>query len=112
MILRAATGSRATADGWNHRKAVWAKRFCWFRASAIHNDVRGHIPGDDDTLLRTVRGICIMLTGGTATWYIVPDIAQHFGISNMAADQVMDAAMGTACPGLVVGPDSVARPAR
>jgi hypothetical protein len=50
-----------------------------------------------------------MLIGGDSTGYVVRDIAQHLGITNEAADQVMGAAMGYACPGLTIDASGVAR---
>jgi hypothetical protein len=65
--------------------------------AAFLNDVRGQVTGDDTTLLRNVRGICEMVTGGVVTSYIVSDIAQHYGITNASAVQVMHAATSFAC---------------
>ncbi|MGO9352462.1 MAG: DUF732 domain-containing protein [Mycobacterium sp.] len=74
------------------------------RAEAAYlSSVRGHYPGDDATLLKIGRGTCNMLRGGVSVNYIVPDIAGHLGISNAAADQVMDAAMGSICPEIHIG---------
>ena len=74
------------------------------RAEAAYlNIVRGNYPGDDATLLKMGRGTCNMLRGGVTTDYIVPDIARHLGISNVVADQVLDAAMMTICPEIHIG---------
>lgn len=74
------------------------------RAEAAYlGSVRGHYPGDDATLLKMGRGTCNMLRGGVTTGYIVPDIAAHLGISNQAADQVLDAAMESICPEIHIG---------
>jgi hypothetical protein len=80
--------------------------------AAFINNVRGlHVYGDDAELLKIARGTCNMLLGGVSVNYIVPDIATHLGTTNASANQVMDAAMDTVCPGLRVGADGVARPA-
>jgi hypothetical protein len=73
------------------------------------NDVRGHVPGSDTDLLRIARAVCEMLINGASTNYLVPHMAQHLGITNDAADQVMDAAMADACPGLTIDARGVAR---
>jgi hypothetical protein len=65
--------------------------------AAFLNDVRGQVPGDDTTLLENVRGICGMVNGGLVTSYILSDIAQHYGITNASAVQVMNAATSFAC---------------
>ncbi|KUH86481.1 MULTISPECIES: DUF732 domain-containing protein [unclassified Mycobacterium] len=77
---------------------------------AFIDRMRGQIPGDDTRLLQIARGTCQMLVGGSATWFIVDDVSEQLGVSEATADQVVNVAMDTACPGLVVGPDSVARP--
>ncbi|ORV49992.1 hypothetical protein AWC02_05285 [Mycolicibacter engbaekii] len=83
------------------------------RAEAAYlNNVRGHYPGDDATLLKIGRGTCIMLRGGTSTDYVVHDVAAHMKITAAAADQVVDAAIANICPELTVGADGVARPGR
>ncbi|MGO9156407.1 DUF732 domain-containing protein [Mycobacterium sp.] len=54
------------------------------------------------------RGTCVMLLGGDTSGYVVRDIAQHSGITLKAADQVMDAAMDSQCPGLIIDLNGVA----
>lgn len=52
-----------------------------------------------------------MLVGGTTTQYVVEELAQNLGKSEAGAGQIMIIAMETACPGLSVGTDGVARSA-
>jgi hypothetical protein len=78
--------------------------------TAFINLERGLIPGDDTRLLQVARGTCQMLVGGDTTSFIVEDVSQQLGVSPNRAGSTMDAAMETACPGLVVGADGAAHP--
>ena len=73
-------------------------------------DIPG-MPTDSTRLLQIARGTCQMLVGGTTTQYVVEELAQNLGKSEAGTGQIMIIAMETACPGLSVGTDGVARPA-
>jgi len=92
---------------------------CWFDVDPMTEgeksfikSTRDSIPGDDTTRLRIVRAICSMLNG-TITSFIRSDIGAYLGVGEPKANEIMRAAMQTACPGspLMIGPDGVARPA-
>lgn len=69
-----------------------------------------HFPNVSNAdMLQYARGVCVMLRGGSVTWYVVKDLGEHLGTTKQAAGQVMDGAMQADCPNLKVGPDGVAR---
>jgi hypothetical protein len=53
-----------------------------------------------------------MLTGGVTTEAVVDELASTLGKTKAGAGQILAMIMDTACPGLTVGADGVARPAR
>ena len=67
------------------------------------------VSASDTELLKVGRDVCISLINGGSTGYVVPEMAQHLGITNDQADQVMDVAMDYACPGLTIDAKGVAR---
>ncbi|TXH13030.1 MAG: DUF732 domain-containing protein [Gammaproteobacteria bacterium] len=70
------------------------------------------VPTDSNRLLQIGRGTCQMLTGGVTTEAVVDELASTLGKTKAGAGQILAMIMDTACPGLTVGADGVARPAR
>jgi hypothetical protein len=63
----------------------------------------GLFPGvDAATLNRAKYGVMGLLNGGDSTNHIVPNLAQHLGVSNAAADQFLDQVLSNmSVPGVV-----------
>ena len=70
------------------------------------------VPTDSNRLLQIGRGTCQMLTGGATTEAVVDELAGELGKTKTGAGQILAMILDTACPGLTVGADGVARPAR
>lgn len=70
--------------------------------SAFISSVRGHVPGSDQQLLVTARGICNMLNGGGSSSYVQQETAAHLGTDMEGAGQVLGAALYYSCPSVHV----------
>jgi hypothetical protein len=69
------------------------------------------MPTDSNRLLQIGRGTCQMLAGGVTTEAVVNELANDLGKTKAGAGKILAIAMETACPGMSVGADGVARPA-
>jgi len=67
------------------------------------------VPTDSTRLLQIGRGTCQMLRSGVTTESVVRELASELGKTMAGAGQILNIAMETACPGLTVGYDGVAR---